>query len=500
MKIAILSTAALLVASTQASSIHVRVHAKEDGYAKLNEVCRDANGGALLCAPGLMCLEDPNAYGIGHCVPGNPKGGVCYKECKEEGTYCAKGTDQCFKPWGNMCLNPATGLFQIDCDPGFVCSNGKCVNAKKHHRGHHHQHRRSGPVPAYGQCYFKDGTELPCMENNMCLPDKNAGMGFCAPGNPNGAVCYKECKDAGTYCAKGSDRCFEPWGSMCLNPATGLFQIGCDPGFKCENYKCCFKNGGALLCEPGTTCLIDKQKKTGWCVPGSANGGNCYKQCKAGEYCAKGSDKCFKPKESICMNPGTGLFQIGCDAGFKCSDGKCVGARKHHHRRHREHDNEDEGAVEFGEQCASPDGGELPCAEGLECFIDDDGIGICDYPLFDAKREHKKHHRGHHHTKSSMPRAAVDEQCQFEDGRKAQCEENHMCIVDKTKKTGYCVPGNPNGANCYIQCKQSGTYCAKGSDRCYEAWGSTCLNPGTGLFQAGCDPGFKCENFKCVGA
>ncbi|OWY96051.1 hypothetical protein PHMEG_00033780 [Phytophthora megakarya] len=53
------------------------------------------------------------------------------------------------------------------------------------------------------------------------------------------------------------------------------------------------------------------------------------------------------------------------------------------------------------------------------------------------------------------------------------------------------------GAICYQACP-SGQYCPRGETACRAPSGGQCFNPATSLFINGCDPGFKCDNGKCV--
>ncbi|KAG3003516.1 hypothetical protein PC121_g7496 [Phytophthora cactorum] len=59
------------------------------------------------------------------------------------------------------------------------------------------------------------------------------------------------------------------------------------------------------------------------------------------------------------------------------------------------------------------------------------------------------------------------------------------------------VEQSNNGAICYQAC-QSGQYCPRGENACRAPTGSQCFNPATSLFIDACDPGFKCDNGKCV--
>ncbi|ETL99560.1 hypothetical protein L917_03607 [Phytophthora nicotianae] len=59
------------------------------------------------------------------------------------------------------------------------------------------------------------------------------------------------------------------------------------------------------------------------------------------------------------------------------------------------------------------------------------------------------------------------------------------------------VEQNANGAICYQACA-SGQYCPRGETACRAPTGSQCFNPATSLFIDACDPGFKCDNGKCV--
>lgn len=118
--------------------------------------------------------------------------------------------------------------------------------------------------------------------------------------NTQGAICYKACP-TGQYCPRGETNCRAPTGDLCFNPATSLFQKGCDFGFKCSYGKCVHKT-----------------------APSSAHGPICYLACPTGQYCPRGETECRAPTGDLCFNPATSLFQHGCDAGFKCSNGKCV--------------------------------------------------------------------------------------------------------------------------------------------------------------------------------
>ncbi|KAG7383452.1 hypothetical protein PHYBOEH_009892 [Phytophthora boehmeriae] len=49
-------------------------------------------------------------------------------------------------------------------------------------------------------------------------------------------ICYLQCP-SGQYCANGTNQCRGANNGECFNPATGAFQSGCAPGFKCDNGK-----------------------------------------------------------------------------------------------------------------------------------------------------------------------------------------------------------------------------------------------------------------------
>jgi hypothetical protein len=118
-----------------------------------------------------------------------------------------------------------------------------------------------------------------------------------------GAICYKLCP-SGQYCPRGETSCRAPTAGLCFNPATSLFQHGCDLGFTCSNGKCVYKST----------------------VPESeaASGALCCKTCPTGQFCPRGETACRAPTAGLCFNPATSLFQHGCAAGFTCSNGKCV--------------------------------------------------------------------------------------------------------------------------------------------------------------------------------
>ncbi|KAE9312351.1 hypothetical protein PR003_g19783 [Phytophthora rubi] len=86
--------------------------------------------------------------------------------------------------------------------------------------------------------------------------------------NTQGAICYKACP-TGQYCPRGETNCRAPTGDLCFNPATSLFQKGCDLGFKCSYGKCVHKT-----------------------TPSSAHGPICYMACPTGQYCPRGETEC----------------------------------------------------------------------------------------------------------------------------------------------------------------------------------------------------------------
>ncbi|GLE06945.1 hypothetical protein PINS_up016726 [Pythium insidiosum] len=151
------------------------------------------------------------------------------------------------------------------------------------------------------------------------------------------AICYKKC-DAGTYCARGSDKCQSSAdvGGKCFNPATSYWIDKCDQGFVCKNSKCVHRKSG----DKSTPAPAPTPAKTP--APAPASDAICYKKCDAGTYCARGSDKCQTSADvgGKCFNPATSTWIDKCDQGFVCKNSKCDYARKHHkkthHKKHHE--------------------------------------------------------------------------------------------------------------------------------------------------------------------
>ncbi|OWY96052.1 Carbohydrate-binding protein [Phytophthora megakarya] len=198
--------------------------------------------------------------------------------------------------------------------------------------------------------------------------------------SPNGALCYKVCP-TGQYCPRGEISCRAPTEGLCFNPGTGLFQRGCDLGFRCSNGKCVYNSN------PPSGAPI------------------CYKTCPSGQYCARGETQCRAPSGGLCFNPATSLFQRGCATGFKCSNGKCV--------------------------------------------------------------------------------------------RKTTTPSTVLSITESTSFRTTINNQSPNGALCYKACP-TGRYCARGDTVCRAPTGDLCFNTATSLFQHGCATGFKCSYGKCV--
>ncbi|KAL4099138.1 hypothetical protein PRIC1_006948 [Phytophthora ramorum] len=193
-------------------------------------------------------------------------GAICYKSCPT-GQYCPRGESACRAPTGDLCFNPASSLFQHGCGVSFKCSYGKCV--------------------------YKS-----------------------PPSTSSGAICYKACP-TGQYCPRGETECRAPIGDLCFNPATSVFQHGCDLGFKCSNGKCVYKTTVATT---ESSAVESTQLRSQ-----SPNGAFCYENCPHGQYCPRGETKCRAPTGTQCFNPATSLFQAaGCARGFHCSYGKCV--------------------------------------------------------------------------------------------------------------------------------------------------------------------------------
>ncbi|KAE8903265.1 hypothetical protein PF005_g18679 [Phytophthora fragariae] len=63
-----------------------------------------------------------------HNIEQDNNGAICYKACASD-QFCPRGETECRAPTDGQCFNPATSLFINACDPGFKCSEGKCVYA-----------------------------------------------------------------------------------------------------------------------------------------------------------------------------------------------------------------------------------------------------------------------------------------------------------------------------------------------------------------------------------
>ncbi|EGZ14484.1 hypothetical protein PHYSODRAFT_252882 [Phytophthora sojae] len=133
--------------------------------------------------------------------------------------------------------------------------------------------------------------------------------------NTQGAICYKAQQDTSFNTDATSASSAPTARDLCFNPATSLFQHGCDAGFKCSHGKCVYKTTTTIT----TTVAAATSSEA---LP--AHAPICYKACPTGQYCPRGETECRAPTGDLCFNPATSLFQHGCSRGFKCSHGKCV--------------------------------------------------------------------------------------------------------------------------------------------------------------------------------
>ncbi|GMF20686.1 unnamed protein product [Phytophthora lilii] len=181
---------------------------------------------------------------------------ACFEPCEGFGEYCEVSTGVCRGPaYDGECFNPATGVYQDGCDDGFECIDNKCDFAQEETEADSNSQAGCGVqcdvfeeycdstldecrAPSYdGECYnaiasvFQDG----CEQGYECI-DNVCQVITTAP--TDNAVCYLICS-AGNYCENGTDECRGPnYDGECFNPATGLYQNGCDPGFTCMDNKC----------------------------------------------------------------------------------------------------------------------------------------------------------------------------------------------------------------------------------------------------------------------
>jgi hypothetical protein len=83
---------------------------------------------AVVCAFSPVAAESEASIHLR--VHSEAAGAICYAACPS-GQYCSRGTTNCRGPkTAKECFNPATSLWLAKgCDPGFKCSNGKCVYA-----------------------------------------------------------------------------------------------------------------------------------------------------------------------------------------------------------------------------------------------------------------------------------------------------------------------------------------------------------------------------------
>ncbi|CEG41273.1 uncharacterized protein PHALS_11631 [Plasmopara halstedii] len=200
------------------------------------------------------------------------------------GTYCTRSNLECRgPPFEGLCFNATISEYQVGCEEGYDCFDNMC------------------------ECVIEDPsfTTSPTI-NSMDTPTiVSSTMPSTIPSPTIGSNLiniHTPCP-TGTYYELGATACRGPrYATECYNPATAMYQNGCALGFQCINNKC-------STIPPST-------------FPPSV----CYQKCtETNEYCENGTNFCRGPKYAgECFNPATGLYQNGCDGGYKCNNNICV--------------------------------------------------------------------------------------------------------------------------------------------------------------------------------